>query len=1093
MPLRIWAGLALLAMVCLGCTGNGGRASGSWWPPAGLLAQARSPAAQAVPAPESAAKATVVVTIRWPDRDFPGFKAALIPLTTNSLVIRAKTGATVLAETVVVRQPGQATASAALDMDAASNVSIEAKAYRDAAPAADSTVIAVGVVAGLNLKPSMAIDVLVKLVPVFVPAVTSLLTNVGAAGDTIPVSGRNFGEKGAPISATIGGVAASVVIVSSTSIDVTIPQGATSGPIRVVADGVAAEPSATFWVVKSVAIQSPKTEWDHTNADTRLVLISATHSFNAAPTFAFEAGQSTASLGTPPAASWSVEPAAGVMNAAGEFKARSTVQTGTVKAQMGGAGAGCACSGAVATLSVSVQDVSVAVTASFNRVGALGQATVSLKPVHTFSDGATTSFFDFSSADASKVKVLATGEVVAADAQNNGAVEVKATSRIAPAKAAALTIYLRNAFKTVTTLAGAGTYLDGPASEALFGSLTGIGRDQAGNIYVLDAANPSIRKIASDGTVSTFAGNVSAPGFQDGASSVARFCGQGGLFVDATQHPPTLYVADGCNNRIRKIVPDGTVSTLAGSGQAGSDDGTGILATFQAPLGIARNLVDSALYVSQSNSIRKIASDGTVTTLAGSPAAGFADGSGTSARFDGPRQIAVDDSGVVFVADCNNHRIRKVQPNGDVSTLAGSSAGFADGTAPEARFNCPSGVALDGQGNLLVADRINYRIRKIVLSSSAVSTLAGGLSGRSGFADGQGPSAQFDEPSALTVGGGYVFVSEQAGKRVRKIDASGNVTSVAGSPVRDGTGSGAHFLLPIGIAVDPRSGSLLVADHYGHSIRKMAPDGQVITLAGTAAGGFADGKGNQARFFKPFSLAFARNGDAYLTEASDGIVRKLSPDGTVTRIAGSTGNIGYVDGTGETAQFRYPRGIAVDAADNLYVADYGNHVIRKIDSNRVVSTLAGDGMAGNTDGTGAAARFNYPEGLALDDSGNLFVADRLNHLIRKVELATRKVTTLAGGASGFTDGSGDAARFHQPVSLAFDGAGSLYVSDWGNTSIRRVTLTGAVTTVAGGGALGFVDGSLAQARFYYPTGVAIDAQGRLIIADTDNQRIRMID
>jgi DNA-binding beta-propeller fold protein YncE len=213
---------------------------------------------------------------------------------------------------------------------------------------------------------------------------------------------------------------------------------------------------------------------------------------------------------------------------------------------------------------------------------------------------------------------------------------------------------------------------------------------------------------------------------------------------------------------------------------------------------------------------------------------------------------------------------------------------------------------------------------------------------------------------------------------------------------------------------------------------------------------------------------------------------------TVSTFAGS-GTAGYLDGTGTAAQFNQPYGLAFDSTGNLYVADLQNHRIRRITPSGVVTTFAGSGVNGNVNGTGTAAQFNYPAGIAVDSAGNVYVADNGNRRIRKISPGG-VVTTLAGsGAAGFADGTGVAALFNGPTGIAVDSAANVYVADRGNHRIRKITPGGVVTTIAGTGVLGFADGLGSTAQFYNPSDMGIDSTGNIYVADQSNHRIRKIE
>jgi secreted PhoX family phosphatase len=438
---------------------------------------------------------------------------------------------------------------------------------------------------------------------------------------------------------------------------------------------------------------------------------------------------------------------------------------------------------------------------------------------------------------------------------------------------------------------------------------------------------------------------------------------------------------------------------------------------------------------------RLVIATGAVTTLAGSGPGGSADGTGAAASFSRPGALAVDRAGNLFVSDRDNYTIRQVVvATGVVTTLAGSARnpGFTDGTAGEARFGRPMGLASDGAGNLFVADTYSHTIRRIVTATGVVTTLAG-------------------SPPGL-----------------------GDVT--------DGAGASVHFKAPKGLAGDG-AGDVFVADSQNHTIRRfVAATGAVTTLAGSPGqDGHADGTGSDARFVRPQGLASDGAGNLFITTDAHTIRKLAIATGMVTTLAGLPLTVGAADGTGSAARFNSPQGLASDGSGNLFVADSLNHIIRRVVvATGAVTTLAGSaGMSGDADGTGSAARFSSPAALASDGAGNVFVADAGNGTIRKVIVSSGDVTTLAGSAGmfGSTDGTGPAARFYGPSALAYDGSGNLLVAESGNGTVRNVDIaTGGVTTLVGSPGAAITLGPL-PAGLNAPVGLALGPAGRLYIID----------
>jgi len=326
-----------------------------------------------------------------------------------------------------------------------------------------------------------------------------------------------------------------------------------------------------------------------------------------------------------------------------------------------------------------------------------------------------------------------------------------------------------------------------------------------------------------------------------------------------------------------------------------------------------------------------------------------------------------------------------------------------------------------------------------------------------------------------------------------------NVSTLAGQPLSsggiDGAGGAARFYSPTGIAADT-AGNLYLADTDNHTIRKIVSStGAVTTLAGLpGSSGSTDGTGSAARFNNPSGVAVDNAGNVFVADTMNNTVRKITTSGVVTTLAGSPGAAGSIDGTGGAARFCGPQGLAIDSSNNLYVADANNQTIRRIvTSTGVVTTMAGSaGNSGNTDGAASVARFSCPSGVAVDSAGNLYVADTDNHTIRRISSGT--VSTLAGlsGNSGAADGTGSTARFNSPSDLAVDSSGNVYVADTDNFTIRAISAsTGTVSTLAGlAETSGSADGLGSAVRFFYPAGIAVDNHANLYVSDTNNDTVR---
>jgi len=740
-------------------------------------------------------------------------------------------------------------------------------------------------------------------------------------------------------------------------------------------------------------------------------------------------------------------------------------------------------------------------------------------------------------------------------------------------------------FTTFAGAAGAVGSADGTGIQARFNEPGAAAVDAAGNVYVADTFNNVIRKITPAGVVTTLAGRASPNGGSaDGTGAAAHFYNPEGVAVDGSGN---VYVGDTANYTIRRITQAGVVTTLAGTaGVYGTLDGAGGAAQFVGPGSMAADAAGN-IYVADGDRIRKVTPAGVVSTLAGSGAPGGADGTGSAAEFNGPSGVAVDGLGYIYVADSGNGEIRIVSPAGAVSTMAGAGngSGSEDGTmnvgseTGTARFSFPHGVAVDGAGNIYVADGTAV-IREIVPLTLQVTTLAG-LAGQIGSADGTGPSALFDLPNAVVVdGSGNLYVVDLTNGNLRRGGGSAGIPqppAIETAPVPETVteGNAACFTLlatvnPVEtyqweVSADNGSTFAPLTDNgvsYGSGPGISGSATSTLNLTDTTVGmsgneyecivtnsmgstttipvtltvnssiaipspfAFRTLAGPAAGVTQPGGIAVDGAGNVTVANTAMDTILRINTSGAVNTIAGTSGTQGSADGTGGGALFALPRGVAVDAAGNVYVADSGNDTIRLITPALAVTTIAGTaGQVGSADGAGAAAQFDNPGGIAVDGSGNVYVSDTGNGTIRMIVPAvsggstTWTVTTLAGspGPGGALDGIGAAALFSSPEGVAVDGAGNLYVADTGNSSIRKITPTVAgagtawtVTTLAGtmgadpndqngSSGAGSSDGSGAagygepnSAQFSSPDGVAVDGAGNVYVVDTGNGTVRLI-
>jgi sugar lactone lactonase YvrE len=592
----------------------------------------------------------------------------------------------------------------------------------------------------------------------------------------------------------------------------------------------------------------------------------------------------------------------------------------------------------------------------------------------------------------------------------------------------------------------------GPAISAQLKGPVGIALDVTGNLFIVDQENNRIRKVSASGIITTVAGNGSRGYSGDGGPATsAQLSYPNGIAVDSAGN---LYISDVSSNRIRKVSDSGIITTVAGNGSAGysGDGGPATSAPLYNPVGVAVDSTGN-LYIADTYNkcIRKVSLSGIITTVAGNGTLGYSGDGGpaTSARLSYPTGVAIDSLGTLFIADTSNSIIRKVSSSGIITTVAGNrSAGYSgdDGPATSAQLDHPYEVAVDSTGNLFIADYLNNRIRK-VSASGIIATVAG--NGTWGYSGDGGPaaSAKINHPNGIAVDSeGNLFIADSNNQCIRKVDSSGIVTTVAGNGSSGYSGDGglatsAQLNNPNGVAVDS-AGNLFIADSNNRRIRKVFASGIITTVAGNGSNGYGgdDGPATSAQFYNPIGVAVDSEGNLFIAD-NNSRIRKVS-SGIITTVAGN-GSSGYSGdgGLATSAQLNNPTGIAVDSSGNLFIADKSNNRVRKVSSG-IITTVVGDGSWGSygDGGSAASASLNYPIGIAVDSAGSLYIADEYNYRIRKVS-ASGIINTVAGnGIHGYGGDGGPAtsAQLNDPHGIAVDSSGGLFIADYGNNRIRKV-------------------------------------------------------
>ena len=669
----------------------------------------------------------------------------------------------------------------------------------------------------------------------------------------------------------------------------------------------------------------------------------------------------------------------------------------------------------------------------------------------------------------------------------------------------------------ISTIAG-GAAMPTPVSavSASIGDPPRVAVDAVGNFYF--GSMHTVFKVDTTGNTTRIAGNGQSGYTGDGgAATLAQLEYPDGIAVDASGD---IFVSDLTANVVRMIAPNGTISTYAGQGTQGytGDGGVATLAQLNAPMGLA---LDSAgdLYIADSgnNAVRMVSKGGVITTAAGNGSAGFSgDGAAaTSAALQEPEGVAVAPSGLLYIADTFNSRVRVVSLGGVIQTAAGtgiSSFSGDGGPAVSATFFLPTDVATDNGGNLYIADYGNGRIRQV--AQGQIKTVVGSDSVTVVFNQAPANTIRLNGPTGLAVdNSGDIFIAEGGigtgsslgigDYAIWEVNGAGTIFAAAGNGIENYSGDGgpataAQFNRPANVVLDSL-GNLYIADSANNRVRQISASGVITTVAGTGVAGYSGdgGPATKAMFKNPQGLAADADGNVYIADTGNNRIRKLLPDGTILSIVGN-GNASFYgdDGNGNSASLHAPEGLYSAGGGYIYIADTGNQRIRLLLPDGAIITVAGNGTPGpaGDGGPATSAELNSPTGVTLDPAGNIYIVDQGNNKVRMVSTAGI-ISTLAGAANGPLGDGGPptGAALSAPSAVALDAAGNIYISDTGHNRIRMIS-NGVISTFAGNGVCCYEgdSGAASTAELNAPWGLVVDSSGRMFVSDSGNNAIRLI-
>ncbi len=624
----------------------------------------------------------------------------------------------------------------------------------------------------------------------------------------------------------------------------------------------------------------------------------------------------------------------------------------------------------------------------------------------------------------------------------------------------------------------------GKATEAQLKIPAGLTFDKKGNLYIADRNNHRIRKVDTRGIITTVAGNGTAGFSGDGGKATqAQLNLPSGVAVDDKGN---IYISDRSNNRVRVVDNKGTITTFAGNGgdRYSGDSGPATKAQLSKPFGLALDKKGN-LYIAdrENNRVRKVNPQGIITTVAGDGGFFFMGDNGPSYRASiaGPTGIVVDKNGILYIADRNNNRIRSVDTQGMIRTVAGTGQQDYNGESEIARdtnLYLPFGVALDQDGKLLIIDRSHYRIRRIDPRRGSIETVAG--NGVKMFAGDGGPAtgAKLSFPHGIAVDKkGNVIFSDKGHYRIRRVSPDGIIQTIAGNGIRGNIGDDlpalkASLYGATSLKLNDKDEIFTISPSSFVSIlRKIDEKGMMRKVLDTVSKNYLESiakskyKGKvqtgELAIITTFSdIAFDHKGNMFISDRINHQIRKVSAQGKITTIAGTGESAYYGDGgPASEAAFRDPSALVTDKAGNLYIADAANNMIRKIDTQGIVTTFAGNGNHENSGDGGPAlkAGIRNIDYLAMSPTGELHIVGMNSHIVRKITKDGNIMTVAGTGDQGFFGDGGPAtkAMLKSPSAITFDSKGNLYISDMGNNRIRKVDTSGIITTFAGSGTFGW--------------------------------------